>query len=250
MKFWRGPVCRGSDKNYEDSEQPKRGRPHTVSLFFQFLMTLKRLRLNLPLLLLADLFCTSTTTVSEVTTTWIAYMHQTLVPAVVFWPSQSVVCENMPYAFRKLFPSVRVIIDCTEFLIDRPANKDEQYKTFSQYKSHNTYKCLIGINPNGAFSFLSSLWGRNASDRHITEHCGLLDKLEQGDAVMADRGFHIEDILLTKGANLIASPFTRKTNSGVGKRLNTSEMRKKHETLQDSGYMLKGQSRDSRLSES
>ena len=61
-------------------------------------MTLIRLRLNLPLLLLADLFCTSMTTFSEVTKTWIAYMHQTF---LVFWPSQSVVRENMPYAFRK-----------------------------------------------------------------------------------------------------------------------------------------------------
>ena len=64
---------------------------------------------------------------------------------------------------------------------------------------------------------------------------------------MVDRGLHIEDILLTKGAKLIAPPFTRKTYSGVGKRLNTSE---KHKTLPDSGYMLKGQSRESRLSES
>ncbi|XP_077862179.1 uncharacterized protein LOC144343540 [Saccoglossus kowalevskii] len=225
LRFWKGPARSRGTKNYEGTHRAKPGKQHSVSIFFQFILTLIRLRLDLPLLLLADLFCIGTTTVTEITVTWLAYLNQTIVPALVFWPSQATVRANMPSDFKMRFPSVCVIIDCTEFFMDRPANKEEQYKTFLQYKSHNTYKCLVGINPNGAFTFVSSLWGGNVSDRYLTEHCGLLDKLNEGDAVMADRGFHIEDSLLEKGAKLVAPPFTRKTTGGVGKRLNVNEIK-------------------------
>ena len=46
-------------------------------------MTLARLRLNLILLLLADLISVSSSKVTEITTTWVCYLHQTLVPGVL-----------------------------------------------------------------------------------------------------------------------------------------------------------------------
>ncbi|VDI72805.1 Hypothetical predicted protein [Mytilus galloprovincialis] len=44
-------------------------------------------------------------------------------------------------------------------------------------------------------TFVSRLWGRNVSDRHIVEHDGLIHKLSPGDVIMADKGFTIEDLL-------------------------------------------------------
>ncbi len=43
---------------------------------------------------------------------------------------------------------------------------------------------------------------------------------------MADRGFHIEDVLLGKGVTLVAPPFTRKRCNGKGQRLNVSEIKR------------------------
>lgn len=225
MKYWRGNSS-SSEKQYERDGKRRPGRQSQLPAFFQFVMCLVRLRLNFPLLVIADLFNVSTSTVTRYTITWISYLHQTLVPALLFWPSQENIRKWMPLNFKPEFANTRVVIDASEFFIDRPRNKDEQYKTYSQYKSHNTYKVLFGTTPYGAFTFVSDLWSGNVSDRYLTEQSGLLEMLDEGDAVMADRGFHIEDILLLKNCTLIAPPFTRKWNNGKGKRLNVKEIRR------------------------
>ena len=56
----------------------------------------------------------------------------------------------------------------------------------------------MGITPSGYFSFLSEFWTGSTTDRCITQESGLVDLLEEGDAVMADRGFNIRDILTKK----------------------------------------------------
>ena len=225
MKYWRGGKNSDSGEKSEANVQCRPGPKRALSLFHEFVMTLMRIRLNLPLLLLADLFDVGSTLVSNVTITWIILLNDFFFPAVVHWPSQQIVFSNMPSNFKKHFPKTRVVIDCTEFFVQRPRNKTNQYKTYSQYKSHNTYKLLVGVNPNGAFTFVSDLWGGNASDKHIVQESGFLNLIEKGDCVMADRGFKIEELLILKDAKLIAPPFTRKCANGKGKRLNVSEIR-------------------------
>ena len=41
------------------------------------------------------------------------------------------------------------------------------------------------------FSFVSDLYAGRSSDKQITNDCGVLDLLEAGDSVMADKGFEI-----------------------------------------------------------
>ena len=77
---------------------------------------------------------------------------------------------------------------------------------FQHIKNHNTAKALAGITPSGAFSFISPLFGGSISDRELVLRSGLLDKLEAGDAVMADKGFNIADILEVKGIALNIPP--------------------------------------------
>ena len=97
-------------------------------------------------------------------------------------------------------------IDCTEVFIERPRHLELQAQTWSDYKKHNTVKVLVGIAPNGAISFLSKAWEGRASDKKITCESGLLDHLDHGDLVMADRGFPIQEELLLRGATLLNPP--------------------------------------------
>ena len=89
-------------------------------------------------------------------------------------------------------------------------------------------KCLVAVSPYGAFTFVSDLWSRNVSDKFVTENSRILDLIEEGDNIMADRGFRIQDLLLKCCASLVAQPFTKQWNTGKGKnkRLNVKEIQK------------------------
>ena len=100
----------------------------------------------------------------------------------------------MPEVFQQKYPLTRVIIDCTELFIEKPLCFLAQSDTYSTYKSHNIAKGLVAIAPNGALTFISDLYGGHCSDKIIAEHCGILQLLEEGDSVMADRGFEIQNL--------------------------------------------------------
>lgn len=68
---------------------------------------------------------------------------------------------------------------------------------------------MIGISPFGAVIFVFDLHPGSISDKELTRQCGLLDKLESGVSVMADRGFDIEDHLILLGVKLNILPFLR-----------------------------------------
>ena len=107
----------------------------------------------------------------------------------------------MPKRFQELYPTTRVIIYCTEIFTEMPSSYRSQSATFSSYKHHNTAKGPIGIAPSGAVTFVSDLYAGRSSDQKITRHCGILNLLEPGGSLMADRGFNIEEDL-PDGVNL------------------------------------------------
>ena len=99
----------------------------------------------------------------------------------------------------------RVIIDATEFFIERPTSLCAQKDTWSDYKRHNTLKLLVRIAPCGAFTFISKLWSGK-----IAQESGFIDLLEKGDHLMADRGFNnIRDLLTRRGVKLNIPPFSK-----------------------------------------
>ena len=112
----------------------------------------------------------------------------------------------MPKVFKDSYPTTRCIVDATEIFIQTPSNPQAQQITYSSYKNHNTLKALVVVTPSGAISFVIKLYGGTISDRELTQRSGLLDLLEPGDSVMADRGFTITDMLNLRGVTLNIPP--------------------------------------------
>jgi len=56
------------------------------------------------------------------------------------------------------------------------------------------------------FNFVSKLYSGSISDKEIVNVSGFLAKLQPGDAVMADKGFNIQDYLALHETVLIAPP--------------------------------------------
>ena len=118
----------------------------------------------------------------------------------------------MPRCFKKFYPTPRIIIDCTEFYIDRPSSLAVQSSTFSVYKNHNTVKSLIGISPDGSIVFVSDLYEGSISDRDLDLASNIAPKFDHGDWVMADKGFDIQDLLIPFGVRLNIPPFNTKAH--------------------------------------
>jgi hypothetical protein len=177
-----------------------------LSVGDELFLTLTRLHAGLLEEDLADRFNISTATVSRILLAWINLLY-ILLGSINIWPSRNCISKYMPDSMKKVFPSVRVIIDCTEIFTQKPSSLLTNSQLFSNYKSHTTFKALIGIAPHGPITFISSLYSGNISDVELTKSCGLLDLLESGDTVMADKGFTIEKILAEKNAHLVIPHF-------------------------------------------
>ena len=180
--------------------------------FQEFMVVLMKLRLHPSSKDLAYRFDVHPSTISRVMLKWLTVMDIRLKP-LVMWPEREGVRKTMPDCFRAKFgEKVVVVIDCFEIFIERPCNLLARACTWSTYKHHNTVKLLIGIAPQGVVTFISEAWGGRVSDKYITEHCGILDKLLPGDVVLADRGFDISDSVGMQQAHLHIPAFTKGKN--------------------------------------
>lgn len=205
MRGWKGSATCPDDV---DQHGKKPGPKAKLSLEEQFFLVMVRLRLGLYEVDIADRFGISPSTVSRTVITWLNLMYGKFqqLPA---WLSRHKINRLMPPCFKRWYPTTRVIIDCTEFFINTPSSLARQSATWSSYKEHNTVKCLIGIAPHGHVTFVSPVFEGSISDRAITEQSNLLALLERGDSVMADKGFDVQDLLITHGVRLNIPPFKK-----------------------------------------
>lgn len=154
-------------------------------------------------------FAISQATVSRILTTWINLLYLQF-KQVPIWAPKCLIVSNMPDIFKQKYPRTRVIIDATEIFVEQPALPELQQLTFSNYKNHNTYTGLIGISP---VTFISELYADSISDKELTQKCWLLDLLEPGDSVMAEKGFDISDDLNLIGVKLNSPSFYGKSHN-------------------------------------
>ena len=66
---------------------------------------------------LSDIFGIANPRASQILTTWISLLSNRF-SKLIKWPIRNQVKKYMPKSFCRLYPQIRVIIDCTEFQID------------------------------------------------------------------------------------------------------------------------------------
>jgi hypothetical protein len=202
MRYWKGSV-----DTVIPSKRKSRGVSRILPLWDELVLTLVRTRKKFDVYFLADTFGISSGQVSRIYTTWIIFLSEELY-FLVPWPTQDEIRKARPKRYKK-YPNLRVIIDCVELYIQKPKLPSSQKITWSNYKHRNTAKLLIGITPNGIISFVPPLWTGMISDKEIVKATGLINNLQEGDAVMADKGFLIRDLLTFKKIELISPAFCR-----------------------------------------
>ena len=103
----------GSYAKKNTSPEQKLGRPRSISIFEEFILTLMRLRLGLFQKDLAHRFDVSEATVSTVFSTWVWFMRVELEPLIRL-PITEVLHQYLPNIFKELYPRTVLLIDAVE----------------------------------------------------------------------------------------------------------------------------------------
>ena len=174
----------------------------------QIMLVLLKLKLNLIFEDLGRRFGISSSLACKIFNSWIPVLSDKL-KSLIIWLPREVIRDCCPDSFRENYPRTTCIIDCAETFIQRPTNLRSRGETYSNYKSHNTVKYLVGISPHGQIMFISKAFGGRASDKFIVEKSGFMNYLLPGDEIMADRGFTIDDLLFPLRVKLNIPAFTK-----------------------------------------
>ena len=186
--------------NYKISES-NRGRPGKITFENKLFLFMCRIRAGLLEEDLAFRFHISVALVSEICTFFTFFLSKTF-RQIPIWMSRKVVDDTMPEYIKTKYPKTRVILDTTHLYVEKSTDFETQAATWSNYKYHMTGAALIGISPNGFITFVGDVAPGRISDKDNTIQSGIIDLLEPGDSVMADRGFLIEDQLREKDVHL------------------------------------------------
>ncbi|CAN8028488.1 unnamed protein product [Ixodes persulcatus] len=162
---------------------------------------------NISISFLAFLFGLRRTTTSENLKTAICILSHVL-GAAVFIRSDDSIEENLTVDFRK-FPHTKIILNCTEIAIQRPADLTSRIITYSHYKKTYTAKVLIGCAPTGMIIFVSNAYGGRTSDCFITKESKVLERCSPLEPVMVHKGFLIDKLCDDARVELVRPPFLR-----------------------------------------
>ena len=182
----------------------KRGPLSKLSMEEELFLVLVRLRVGLSVTDIAQRFGVSESNVSKIFSAWINILYFHLKDLC----QMSAYEENGKAKQFSSFPDLRVIVDCTEIFTHKPSSLQACKEIYSNYKSHTTFKFLVGINAHGAIVYVSRAWGGRTSDKHITSNSvDFIASLKANEELMADRGFDIGDLMKEKGVKVTIPDF-------------------------------------------
>lgn len=199
LRYW------GSN-NSEERQHDRRGRKRSITPEDELFLTLVKLKHGSQNGDLAERFQLSPSSVSRIFLTWVKFLESILTKMPI-WMSRKRVRKTLPVSFKGLYDDVTIIIDCTEMECEKPSDMEVQAATYSEYKSRNSVKALVGISPSGVPTFISDLMEGSVSDNEITMKSGLLEKLERNSVVMADRGWTNKEAMARHGVRLVTPAF-------------------------------------------
>ena len=87
-----------------------------------------------------------------------------------------------------------LVIDATEFKFQNASNFELNSLMFSNYKSTQTGKALVGISPHRGGILFSDIFSGSISDSKITKECGAVCLVEREHEIMSDRSFSIQEL--------------------------------------------------------
>ncbi|KAK7945153.1 hypothetical protein WMY93_000881 [Mugilogobius chulae] len=142
---------------------------------------------------LAHRFKVHESTVSQIINTWAHFLYEVL-GAIGIWMDEDTIKQNLPEVFSS-YADTHIILDCIELHYQTPDSLLLQSGVHSSYKSHSTFKGLIGIAPHGSVTFISPLYEASIRDREILKLSGLVSLLKPSMAIMVEEGFLVEDLV-------------------------------------------------------
>lgn len=152
----------------------------------------------------------SFTTCTKYFYTFLPLLAAALKP-MIYWPNKDEIRNNLPVCFNK-YKTTRVVLDCTEVIVQKCKCVTCRIKSYSHYKWNHTIKWLIGITPSGLISYISPGYGGRASDKAIFNKEKFISKCDPFDAIMVDKGFMIDKECEENFVKLIRPPFLAKQN--------------------------------------
>ncbi|KZS07382.1 Uncharacterized protein APZ42_028927 [Daphnia magna] len=173
-----------------------------VTLEEQFLITLMKLRLNLSRRDIAYRFKIIIPTVTSYMEKFVYAMFIRLPVALLRKPDRETALKTLPLSFRAQYPNVNYIIDCTELKCETTSDRIDAVSCYSTYKSHHTSKFTIVNTPHGSVAFLSKTFTGRATDVDTIRQSGLVEFIEPGDEILADRDFINEGDFTSLGAKV------------------------------------------------
>ena len=207
LRYWRGSET-SKFQHFGNSMNKKPGPQRKLTFEEEFFLTVVRLKLGGTAADLAKRVGCDASYVSRVFTTWVTFLAEEL--RQLFEMKEDT--DSVAQCFKD-FPNLTIILDCTEQQIERSSDLQARKETYSNYKSRDTLKWLVGLSRNLTVNYVSPAYGGRASDKHITLDSGLLDLLSEGSSAMADRGFPVGEELKAQGVELILPDFKGRDRS-------------------------------------